>query len=380
VRKLACYFTLRFTSMNLKSSSRRALTWGSGAYSTNFALKCLLSCAVVGWIYIVGFVHQPSSAAVGVGDGAALLRGTVVGSQTAQAHSEGVLSRATDAGGVEHKGGVSGHFSHLVQNDFDAKHLIVVAGHAVVRMNQLMTADVDDSAWWLLKYQKQQGFPAILSSHIKRGISLLAADPQALLLFSGGQTRRDVGPISEAASYYYLADAKGWVPTLSPTGAVTASTASVQAHREPRERIFLEEYARDSLENLLFSVCRYREVVGSYPQRVTVVGFDFKAERFKRLHAAALGLSGSAFAYEGLSSGDAFRQKEAEQGEQAVVRAFTADPYACSHELHDKEELRNPFRRSIPYLEACPEIKDLLLWCGPAPYPGLEQLPWAQTG
>lgn len=365
--------------MNLKSSPRRALAWGSGVNSTNLALKCLLSCAVVGWVYFVGFVHQPSLSSEGAGAGAALLRGTANNLQTTQVLSEGVLSRATDAGGVEQKGGISGHFSHLIQNDFDTKHLIVVAGHAVVRMNQLMSADRDDSAWWLLQYQKQQGYPAILSSHIKRGLSLLAADPQALLLFSGGQTRRDVGPISEAASYYYLAEAKGWVPALDPASAAAASAASARAHREPRERIFLEEYARDSLENLLFSMCRYREVVGSYPRHVTMVGFDFKGERFKRLHAAAVGLSASSFTYEGLSSGDTFRQVEAEQGEQAAVLAFTADPYACSPELHGKEELRNPFRRSIPYLEACPEIKDLLLWCGPAPYPGLAQLPWAQA-
>ena len=70
--------------------------------------------------------------------------------------------------------------------------------------------------------------------------------------------RRDVGPLSEAASYYYLAEEKKWF-----SGGVN-------------QRTFLEEYARDSFENLLLSLCRFREASGTYPQKVTVVGFDFK--------------------------------------------------------------------------------------------------------
>jgi hypothetical protein len=38
----------------------------------------------------------------------------------------------------------------------------------------------------------------------------------------------------------------------------------------------VEDYARDSFENLLFSICRFKEVTGNYPARVTVVGYTFK--------------------------------------------------------------------------------------------------------
>lgn len=38
-----------------------------------------------------------------------------------------------------------------------------------------------------------------------------------------------------------------------------------------RHRALTEEHARDSFENLLFSVCRFRELTGVYPQNITVI-------------------------------------------------------------------------------------------------------------
>lgn len=42
---------------------------------------------------------------------------------------------------------------------------------------------------------------------------------------------------------------------------------------EVRSRALTEEHARDSFENLLFSVCRFRELTGSYPHNITVKAF-----------------------------------------------------------------------------------------------------------
>jgi hypothetical protein len=110
----------------------------------------------------------------------------------------------------------------------------------------------------------------------------------------------------------------------------------------------VEEYARDSFENLAFSVCRFREIVGelqkpkepprsvgatlldetgAYPKFITVVigaasffagdsyessldrrpdvrqvGFEFKRRRFVDLHAAAIGWPRGALEYEGSKS------------------------------------------------------------------------------
>ena len=47
-----------------------------------------------------------------------------------------------------------------------------------------------------------------------------------------------------------------------------------------RQRAVVEDFARDSLENLLFSIARFRQVTGRYPARFTVVGFDFKVREW----------------------------------------------------------------------------------------------------
>src|SRR3569623_1788031 len=38
----------------------------------------------------------------------------------------------------------------------------------------------------------------------------------------------------------------------------------------------------------MFSICRFHEVTGSYPEKITIVSFTFKQRRFETMHAAAL--------------------------------------------------------------------------------------------
>lgn len=238
-------------------------------------------------------------------------------------------------------------------------HAIIVAGHAVIRLNKMHTADRDDSSWYLLSYQKDQGFPSIITSHIRKGIDLAKKDNNAVLLFSGGQTRKDVGPLSEAASYYYLAEEKKWFGSIN-------------------QRTYLEEYARDSFENLLFSICRFREVTGSYPAKVTVVGFDFKGHRFTELHRKAIGYPSGNFTYVGLRpEHPKFLHDRATSGELIAASQFRKNMYGCGDQsLVKKRTSRNPFRRTIPYELSCPEMKDLLHWCGPAMF-DMDSVPWA---
>ena len=46
--------------------------------------------------------------------------------------------------------------------------------------------------------------------HIQTGIQHAEHDPDALLLFSGGQTRKAAGPRSEAEGYWLVAEAARW--------------------------------------------------------------------------------------------------------------------------------------------------------------------------
>eukprot|EP00613_Pedinella_sp_CCMP2098_P072781 CAMPEP_0171919294 /NCGR_PEP_ID=MMETSP0993-20121228/17966_1 /TAXON_ID=483369 /ORGANISM="non described non described, Strain CCMP2098" /LENGTH=325 /DNA_ID=CAMNT_0012555895 /DNA_START=128 /DNA_END=1105 /DNA_ORIENTATION=- len=243
-------------------------------------------------------------------------------------------------------------------------HVIVVCGHAITVVEALDEVDSSDLSWSLLPYQREQDLPASFVSHIERGVQIAAGDPKSLLVFSGGQTRSTAGPRSEAMSYWLVAEHFAWWG-----GAAQA-----------RPRAVVEDYARDSFENLLFSLCRFKEVTGHYPTRVTVVGYAFKGFRFESLHRVALGLQAAHFSYVGLQppSNSKFDLAKAEAGEQAnAVALFAADPYGCSDlGLVAKRMDRNPYKRAVPYGLSCPELGGLLAWCGPGVYDG--SLPWDQ--
>ena len=80
----------------------------------------------------------------------------------------------------------------------DADHLVVVAGHAVTMAESLDGVDALDSSWYLLDYQRRADVPSALVKHIEEGVRITARDPKSVLVFSGGQTRRDAGPRSKA--------------------------------------------------------------------------------------------------------------------------------------------------------------------------------------
>lgn len=75
-------------------------------------------------------------------------------------------------------------------------------------------------------------------------------------------------------------------------------------HPSVRGRAHTEEHARDSLENVLFSLCRFHELTGHYPERITVVSYDFKKERFLELHRAAVQFPPERFFFEGTPGPD----------------------------------------------------------------------------
>ena len=143
-----------------------------------------------------------------------------------------------------------------------ASHLILVAGHAVFTAASRSASSVQSEASWHLE-PFQRGQLSTMLGHIRRGVSIAASDNASLLVFSGGETRAAAGPRSEASSYWEAADALAWFGAPAVRG-----------------RSLLEAQARDSFENLLFALCRFREASGRYPSRVTVVSFGFKRRRF----------------------------------------------------------------------------------------------------
>ena len=91
----------------------------------------------------------------------------------------------------------------------DLHNLVMVATHLVYTSTSCEEVDKDDS-WVLLSYQKHPGQAATFVEHIRGGVEIAAKDDEALLLFSGGETRNEAGPRSEAQSYWLVAESQGW--------------------------------------------------------------------------------------------------------------------------------------------------------------------------
>ncbi len=258
-----------------------------------------------------------------------------------------------------------------------ATHLIIVAGHSVLISGDIEDAARDDSVWWLYDYQRNRGLPQAIVSHIQAGIKLALEDEKSLLVFSGGETRSQTGPETEGGSYFRVADAlQLWRgrDVFSNDETIATNEASTV-----RARTATEEYATDSFENLLFSICRFREVTGTYPTKISVVSFTFKQQRFETLHAGALQWARNRFNYVGVDppASTGFNLEESTEGERKnSLVPFQTDPYGCHTDiLQQKRKERNPYQRTAPYPLTCPEMKQLLSWCGPDLIPK-SQVPW----
>lgn len=228
--------------------------------------------------------------------------------------------------------------------------LIIVAGHAALRR---FADPRREENWVLLDFQHNE-VPFYLE-HARRGVEQAARHPDALVLFSGGPTRREAGPRSEAISYFYVAEFFNW-----------------WGHPEVAERAHTEDFARDSYENLLFSLCRFRELTGRYPSAVTMVSWAFKRQRFF-LHGSSIGWPAARLHYEGPDNPVDLAQALA--AEEIALAKYHADPYSSGQEFQRKRDARNPFHRQHGYLVSCPELAPLLRHEGPEPF--RMPLPWS---
>jgi len=232
------------------------------------------------------------------------------------------------------------------------ENLVFVAGHAVY-VGQDFRHPEHDRNWLLQSFQHRE--PPFYIGHIRVGVNFAGRDSSSLLVFSGGQTRREAGPRSEAQSYWSLAEYFRWWST--PEVACRTTT---------------EEFARDSFENLLFTICRFREWTGAYPRRIRVVSWAFKEKRFG-LHREALRFPEARFEFHGANQPEDL--VGAEKGEAKAIAAFQNDPYGTGGDLGKKRADRNPSNRVSPYLVSCPEVDGVLRHKGPEVYDG--RLPWA---
>ena len=122
------------------------------------------------------------------------------------------------------------------------------------------------------------------------------SSPGCLIFDARGHTR-GISTISEGESYARLAIESN----LFHNGFL------------PFERATSEEYSLDSYQNLLFSIARFHEVTGTYPENITVIGFEMKRKRFEELHIRALRWPKRRFTYVGVDEeGDTTEQYQGE--------------------------------------------------------------------
>lgn len=193
---------------------------------------------------------------------------------------------------------------------------------------------------------------------LERGIELAAEDVHSLLILSGGQTR--VGSHQSEGQSYYEA----------------ALVHSFWGHDGAAGRTTTEDYARDSYENTLFGIARFREATGNYPRRLTVVSWRFKEARFVH-HALTVRWPISRFSYEGVGNPKGDALAPALVAEERTLQAFQRDPTGSTPGgiLFEKRHKRNPYRRQHGYVVSSPELGDALVWHGLTKIPP-HMIPW----
>jgi hypothetical protein len=230
------------------------------------------------------------------------------------------------------------------------KTLVLVAGHAIpYRFDQL---DRDDG-WYLKPFQSGEG--RLYLSHVERGVAISAQQTEGLLIYAGGQTDAAAGPRSEGQGYWLVAEHHAWF-----------------GHKDVRERATTEEFSLDSFQNLLYGICRFREVSGVYPDNIIAVGWKFKAARFD-LHRRALRFPEARFHYEGVNDPETLEANLPFEKVRAAL--FERDPYGVTREPEQKRDARNVFRRQHGYRESCPELSALLAHRSTELFSGT--LPWS---
>ncbi|TGZ79071.1 hypothetical protein EX30DRAFT_292004, partial [Ascodesmis nigricans] len=201
----------------------------------------------------------------------------------------------------------------------------------------------------------------IFTTHISTAVQLAlnGSEPNSLLVFSGGETRIAAGTHSEAAGYRELAE------------------RYVEGFADVEERVITEDHAADSWENLVFSICRFREVTGHWPGRIVVVGFGFKERRFADVHRVMAGWEGDEGRWRYVGVDPEWGEGEMAgvlRGEERARALFESDCRA--EELREKRMSRRWGRRRDGYTESCPEYAGWLRRCEGG-WPGVVgEAPW----
>lgn len=169
--------------------------------------------------------------------------------------------------------------------------LIIVCCHAIWLSEKALKVseqEMTEGGWLIEPFQAGETLTFI--DHITTGIQQLSQNQSAVLVFSGGSTKPSRTQVSEGESYKQYAVKHG----LLDSGDLITRT-------------FSETDARDSFQNVLFSLLRFHQFVGQYyqtygdgsasvkpidqlpsPRKLVLISHGFKRTRFEELHLPAL--------------------------------------------------------------------------------------------
>merc|ERR1740123_359787 len=179
-----------------------------------------------------------------------------------------------------------------------------------------------------MQHQKSENHLSAFLEHIEVGINLTFANPSALLIFSGGSTRSEVGPFSEGSAYWKVAQ--------------NCNHAKFEHFSVIQARAFTEDYAMDSFQNILFSICRFYEITGRYPSSITAISWSYKKTRFEMLHRKALMYPEGKFKFLGVD-GTVNISENAWSYEAMAIEGFKQDFFGCYTKLKQTRVVRNPY-------------------------------------
>ncbi|KAJ7078846.1 hypothetical protein B0H15DRAFT_891779 [Mycena belliarum] len=237
-------------------------------------------------------------------------------------------------------------------------HLIIVPGHAIwTGTNPDLRTRVDEWAFQSFRTNPESSLLDVFFKHISTAARLALEDQRSLVVFSGGQTQ-PTSTTTEGESYLRLALKAGLF------------------HSERFPRATSENYALDSFQNLLFSIARFHEYTGTYPKKITVVGYEIKRARFQELHRTAIRWPKDTFNYIGIDmDGDTTQARQGEHQNGFVP--YLTDLYGCHDYLAEKRRQRNYNARYPPYYSSCPDLRSLLDWCPETNTLFSRTLPWS---
>lgn len=230
-------------------------------------------------------------------------------------------------------------------------NLIILPCHSVYKDEVISNIDPNagskSESWILAPFQVEADDHLSFIDHVERCNTLIKKrSDDAVLMLSGGFTKSQL-ELSESRSYFNLGLQRGWFDESMLN-----------------KSIFLEEFARDSYENVLFSLIRFYKLFHKYPKVITVVGFEFKEPRFVELHLKTLGYTGDNVEYIGIgpdfpkqtkfetldeytTKKDNYFKDLEESEKEYAYNLFVENPFGSEgSKLHKKKISRDPWNKS----------------------------------